>query len=54
MTIAERLKREGEKRGLKKGIEKVKIEMAKNLLATGDSIAKISGLPVSKIKTLMR
>jgi hypothetical protein len=39
-----------------KGIEKGKIEVARNLLARGDSpdtVSKIAGLPPEKIRELM-
>ena len=57
MTIAESLKKEGEKLGLKKGMQKKAEAIAKNLLALGDlppeKIAQASGLSLAKIKTLM-
>ena len=53
MTIAQYYEKKGVKLGMEKGMEK----MAKNLLAAGDlspeKIAQASGLPLSKIKTLM-
>lgn len=52
MTIAESLKKEGRKEGMRAGMEK----MAKNLLASGkldaQSIAEASGLPLSKVNAL--
>jgi predicted transposase/invertase (TIGR01784 family) len=48
--------REIEQRGIEKGIEKGKLEVARNLLANGvspDVIAKSAGLPLDQIKSLM-
>jgi predicted transposase/invertase (TIGR01784 family) len=45
-----------ERRGMDKGIEKGKLEVARNLLARGDSpdaVSKIAGLPQEKIRELM-
>jgi predicted transposase YdaD len=52
----EKAAREIEERGIEKGIEKGKLEVARNMLANGfepDIIAKNADLPIDKIRTLL-
>jgi predicted transposase/invertase (TIGR01784 family) len=55
-TLGQRLRDEGEKKGLKEGVKKAKLEIAKRMLEDGfsiESIVKYTGLTEDEVKALM-
>lgn len=57
MTLAERYREEGEKRGFEKGVETGKIEVTKNLMKKGFSLKEIlelTGLDKEEIEKIQR
>jgi predicted transposase/invertase (TIGR01784 family) len=55
-TLGQRLRAEGEKKGVKKGVKKEKLETAKRMLNDGlpiETIVKYTGLTEKEIKALM-
>lgn len=57
ITIAEHLRRQGEKKGIRKGIEKGFLTTAKNLLKKGQPIqliSEVTGLSHAELKKLQR